>query len=159
LKPKPFVPIALKGDNGYYRDQTDGLTWHISRLRTLYADTDRSQVVYHANFLRYFEFGRASLMRETGYTYKEIEDSGTIYPIIEIGVNYYNPVYYDDAMCIYTRPSLLERVKLRFDYIITKDLTGEIACKGFTRHCAINTKGIPVEVDAKTACLWQRFPE
>ena len=159
LKPKPFVPVALNGGDVYYRDETEGAAWHCSRLRTLYADTDRSQVVYHANFLRYFEFGRASLMRETGYPYKEIEDSGTIYPIIEIGVNYYNPVHYDDAMCIYTRPSLIERVKLRFDYVITKEKTREIACKGFTRHCAINAKGIPVEVDEKTAHLWKTFPK
>ncbi len=159
LRPKPFVPTPLDGDNGYYRDETEGFAWHCSRLRTLYADTDRSQVVYHSNFLRYFEFGRASLMRDTGYPYKEIEDSGTIYPIIEIGVNYYNPVHYDDAMCIYTRPSILERVKLRFDYVITKEKTREIACKGFTRHCAINTKGTPVEVDEKTAHLWKTFPK
>jgi acyl-CoA thioester hydrolase len=115
--------------------------------------------VYHANFLRYFEFGRASLMRDTGYPYKEIEESGTIYPIIEIGVSYYNPVYYDDAMCIYTRPSLLERVKLRFDYVITREETREMACKGFTRHCAVNAAGIPVAVDDKTAQLWKIFPE
>jgi acyl-CoA thioester hydrolase len=116
-------------------------------------------MVYHANFLRYFEFGRASLMRETAYSYKEIEESGYIYPIIQIGVNYFSPVYYDDAVCIYTRPALLERVKLRFDYVVTHEQTREIACKGFTRHCAVNAQKTPVEVDEKTACLWKIFPE
>jgi acyl-CoA thioester hydrolase len=53
--------------------------------RTLYADTDRSQVVYHANYLRYFEFGRASLMRDAAYPYREIEESGYVYPIISTG--------------------------------------------------------------------------
>jgi acyl-CoA thioester hydrolase len=159
MRPKPFVPVALDRDTPYVRDETEGFVWHCSRLRTLYADTDRSQVVYHANFLRYFEFGRASLMRETAYSYKEIEESGYIYPIIQIGVSYFSPVYYDDAVCIYTRPSLLERVRLRFDYVVTHEQTQEIACKGFTRHCAVNAKKTPVEVDEKTAYLWKIFPE
>lgn len=159
MRPKPFVPRVLSENPHYVRDETAGLVWHCSRLRTLYADTDRSQVVYHANFLRYFEFGRASLMRDTGYPYKEIEQSGTIYPVIEIGVSYFNPVYYDDAMCIYTRPALLERVKLRFDYVIMREETRDMACQGFTRHCAVNAAGIPVAVDDKTARLWKIFPQ
>jgi acyl-CoA thioester hydrolase len=159
LKPKPFVPVPLDGDKPYVRDETEGFAWHCCRLRSLYADTDRSQVVYHANFLRYFEFGRTSLMRDAAYPYKLIEASGYIYPIIEIGVSYYSPVYYDDGMCIYTRPSLLERVRLRFDYVVTHEQTQEIACKGFTRHCAVNARGTPVEVDEKTAHLWKVFPK
>jgi len=158
VRPRPFVPVALGGDTPYFRDATGGLVWHCCRLRSLYADTDRSQVVYHSNFLRYFEFGRASLMRDTGYSYKEIEAGGTIYPIIQVGVSYFSPVHYDDGMCIYTRPAVLERVKLRFDYVITHDETHAIACTGFTRHCAVNARSTPVEVDEKTARIWKIFP-
>lgn len=159
MRPRPFTPQALDGERPYVRDRTGGLVWHRSRMRPLYADTDRSQVVYHANFLRYFEFGRATLMRDAAYPYKEIEDGGTIYPIIQIGVDYFSPVRYDDPMCIYTRPALLERVRLRFDYVITHEESGDIACKGFTRHCAVNPKGVPVAVDPKTVHLWKVFPQ
>lgn len=158
MKPTPFVPVPADGEAPYVRDEKGGRFWHRCRLRTLYADTDRSQVVYHANYLRYFEYGRASLMREVGYPYREIEESGYVYPIIEVGVSYFSPLYYDDAMAIYTRPSELERVRLRFDYVITHAASGQIACKGFTRHCAVNTNGTPVEVDEKTAHLWETFP-
>ena len=159
LKPKPFVPEALDGDQSYVRNQTDGRVWHRCHYRTLYADTDRSQVVYHGNYLRYFEFGRASLMRDTAYPYREIEDSGYIYPVIEIGVTYYSPLYYDDTIGIHTRPGVLERVRLQFDYLITHEQTHEIVSKGFTRHCAVNASGIPVAVDQKTAHLWRIFPK
>ena len=158
MKPKPFVPQPLNGQPRYIRDRTGGKIWHRCETRTLYADTDRSQVVYHANYLRYFEYGRASLMRDVGYPYREIEESGYVYPIIEVGVSYYSPLYYDDAMEIYTRPSEIERVRLRFDYVITHEGSGQIACKGFTRHCAVNANGTPVEVDPKTAHLWETFP-
>jgi acyl-CoA thioester hydrolase len=158
MKPKPFVPVPAEGGGPFVRDEKGGRHWHRCRQRTLYADTDRSQVVYHANYLRYFEYGRASLMRDLGYPYREIEESGYVYPIIEVGVSYYSPLYYDDAMEIYTRPSEIERVRLRFDYVITHEGSGQIASMGFTRHCAVNANGTPVEVDEKTAHLWETFP-
>lgn len=55
MRPKPFIPQSLDGDGLYVRDRTSRLVWHRCSLRTLYADTDRSDAVYHANYLRYFE--------------------------------------------------------------------------------------------------------
>lgn len=159
MKPKPFVPEMLNSDKRYVRNATDGLVWHRCSNRTLYADTDRSQVVYHANYLRYFEFGRASLMRDTAYPYREVEESGYVYPIIEVGIKYYTSLYYDDPMHIYTRLSKLERVKLTFDYVITHEKTLDIVCIGFTRHCATNESGRPVGIDDKTVHLWKNFPK
>lgn len=160
MRPKPFAPeIFNEADPSYVRDRTSGLVWHQCRLRTLYVDTDRSQVVYHANYLRYFEYGRASLMREAAYSYKEIEDSGFVYPIISTALDYYRPLRYDDAMLIHTRPGKIERVKLQFDYVITHEASGDIVCTGFTRHCSVNAKGIPVGIDEKTVLLWEIFPK
>lgn len=158
MRPKPFVPEALDDRPPYVKDRTSGLVWHRCAMRTLYADTDRSQVVYHANYLRYFEFGRASLMRDAAYPYREVEDSGYVYPIIKVDIDYYRPLHYDDAMWVHTRPSLLERVRLQFDYVITHAESGDIVCRGFTRHCAVNASGTPVAVDSKTVRLWEIFP-
>jgi acyl-CoA thioester hydrolase len=158
MKPKPFVPQPLDGNPNYVKDLTTALVWHRCETRPLYADTDRSRVVYHANYLRYFEFGRASLMREAAYPYKTVEESGYFYPIIKVDIDYYRPLHYDDAMWVHTRPAELERVRLQFDYVITHQASGDIVCKGFTRHCAINASGTPVEVDPKTVYLWEIFP-
>jgi acyl-CoA thioester hydrolase len=159
LKPKPFIPEPVNGDNIYMRDKTTGLVWHRCEYRTLYADTDRSDVVYHANYLRYFEHGRASLMRDAAYPYKEIEDSGYVYPIIDLGIDFYFPLYYDDRMYIHTRPVALERVRLRFDYVITHAENYKLICSGHTKHCALNLSGMPVAVDPKTVELWKTFPQ
>jgi acyl-CoA thioester hydrolase len=158
MRPKPFLPEIFNNDDRFVRDRTDGRVWHRCRNRTLYADTDRSQTVYHANHLRFFEMGRASLMRDSGCTYREIEESGLIYPIIEVGITYHTPLYYDDAMWIHTRPGELERVRIQFDYIITRAEANDIVCKGFTRHCAINTSGTPVAIDERTLRIWKVFP-
>lgn len=158
MRPKPFKPESMNGDGLYVRDGQTGLYWHRCRNRVLYADTDRSAVVYHANYLRYFEFGRASLMRDTAYPYKEIERSGYVYPIIDMGIQFYEPLRYDDPMLIHTRPAELGRVKLRFDYVITHAETEVLICRGFTQHCALKTSGRPTAIDPKTVQLWKTFP-
>ena len=62
MRPKPFLPESLNESGPYVRDQTSSLVWHQCGLRTLYADTDRSQVVYHANYLKYFERAREGVI-------------------------------------------------------------------------------------------------
>lgn len=158
MRPKPFRPEPFNNDPHYVRDLTTGLVWHRATYRTLYADTDRSEVVYHANYLRFFEFGRTSLMREAAYPYKEIEESGFVYPIVDLRIGFYSPLYYDDLIFIHTRPTQLERVRLQFDYLITQAEKGHIICMGFTKHCALNSTGTPVAVDTKTVQLWKTFP-
>ena len=159
MKPKPFKPVPYAEDERYIRDADTGLVWHRCAMRTLYVDTDRSSVVYHANYLRYFEFGRTSLMREADYPYKEIEAKGYVYPIVDLRIKFYEPLYYDDPMWIYTRPAEIERVKVRFDYIITHGATGSMICTGFTQHCALNADGGVVAVDEGTVRLWGMFPK
>jgi acyl-CoA thioester hydrolase len=158
MRPKPFVPEVFDHDPRYVRDCTGGQVWHRCTMRVLYADTDRSQVVYHGNYLRYFEFGRASLMRDAGYPYKQVEADGFVYPIIAIGLNYFSPLTYDEAIWVNTRPADLERVRLSFDYVITHAESGAVVCQGFTRHCATNAAGVPVGIDPSTQRLWDEFP-
>ena len=130
----------------------------VVRERVLFVETDLMGVVHHSNYLRYFEVGRTSLMRDLAYPYKEIEDSGYVYPIYDMGVSFHQPLYYDDVMYIHTRPVNLERVRLQFDYLITHAEKGHIICTGFTKHCALNLSGTPVAVDPKTVQLWKAFP-
>lgn len=159
MKPKPFIPEIYGDEDKFIQDKSTGLIWHRCENRTLYADTDRSNVVYHSNYLRYFEFGRASLMRDVAYPYREVEESGFVYPIISLGIDFYKSLYYDDPMYVHTRPADLERVKLKFNYIITNAVTYDIVCMGFTKHCALNLSGKPVAVDDKTVHLWKTFPK
>jgi acyl-CoA thioester hydrolase len=158
MRPQPFEPQPLDAQGPYVRDAVGGQVWHRCTTRVLYADTDRSQVVYHGNYLRYFEFGRASLMRAAGYPYRQVEVDGFIYPIIALGLDYFHPLRYDDPIWVNTRPGAMERVRLQFDYVITHRESGTLICKGFTRHCATNARGVPVGIDERTQNLWRYFP-
>lgn len=159
MRPKPFRSEPF-GENGkYVLDQTEGIVWHRCGTRVLYADTDRSGLVYHANYFRFFELGRASVMRDTACSYREIEADGHVYPIVELGMTYHAPLNYDDPLWIHTRPAKLERARLWYNYVITHGETGKVASKGFTCHCAINGAGKPVPISEKARLLWHLFPE
>lgn len=158
MRPKPFLPEIYDGDDRFVRDRTTRKVFHRVFDRVLYADTDRSGVVYHANYLRYFELGRASLMRAVGFPYASVEEAGYVYPVVELGLKYHHPLSYDCPIWIHTRPEDLERVRIRFEYLITHADTGALVCHGFTLHCALNRKGTPTAVDPITVEAWKAFP-
>ncbi len=158
MRPTPFRPKAFPCDPRYIRDHTTGLVWHRVAHRVLYADTDRSGIVYHANYFRYFELGRAELLRDAEFPYRSVEESGYVYPIFELGLSFVKALRYDELMWVHTRFRELDRVRVGFDYVITSSASGDYICNGFTRHCATNQSGSPVAVDPMTIEVYNAFP-
>ena len=114
------------------------------QMRVLYADTDKMNVVYYANYLKWFEAGRAHYMRCRGLTYREIEESGIQLPVIEAHVNYSRPARYDDLIEIHSRVTELKGARVRFAYRIERG--GELLAEGHTAHAAVNPSGRPVRL-------------
>jgi acyl-CoA thioester hydrolase len=114
--------------------------------RVLYADTDRMGVVYHATYLRWFEAGRAAYMRRRGASYREIEEGGVLFPVVEANAVYLKPAYYDDVLDVTARLAQLGRAQLKFEYEIAKD--GVALVRGFTRHAVIKADGRPTRLPA-----------
>ena len=85
-----------------------------TQLRVQYYETDQMGVVHHSNYIRYFETGRTEFMRQLGLFYKNLEDSGTVMPIINVEVRYFFPANYDDI--IYIRSSIKELPKARITF-------------------------------------------
>lgn len=158
MRPLPFRPVAWGDDERLVRDETTGLVWHRARHRVLYADTDRSGIVYHANYLRYFELGRASIMRDLAFPYAQVEANGFVYPVVDLAMRFVKPLRYDDPMWVHTRPDRLQRVRVRFEYVITHAETDDLICTGHTLHCALNERGTVVGVDPITEAMWRDFP-
>ena len=158
LRPPEFSPTPYPPDARYVRDGKSGLVWHRVGQRVLFADTDRSGAVYHAHYLRFFELGRASLLRDAGFPLRALEAEGYAYPIFQLGLDYFRPLGYDDPMWIYTRFRALGRVTVDFDYRIAHAESGAIMCGGFTRHCATNRRNVPVAVNPVTVRVFHAFP-
>ncbi|MBA4198439.1 MAG: thioesterase [Chitinophaga sp.] len=74
-----------------------------TQVRVRYAETDQMNVVYHGNYAQYFEVARAESIRSLGFTYKDMEASGIIMPIIELHCKYLRPAHYDDLLTVKTQ--------------------------------------------------------
>ncbi len=78
-------------------------------LRVRYADTDQMGVVYHSNYINYFEIGRTEAIRALGFTYKDMEATGIIMPVVEVQCKYLRPARYDDLITVTTTLQQLPR--------------------------------------------------
>jgi conserved hypothetical protein TIGR00051 len=87
--------------------------------RILYAEVDRMGFVYYGNYARYYEMGRAELIRSSGYSYAEMERNGVVMPVIKLQCKYLKPARYDDVIRIETLiKELLPRPFITFHHRI-----------------------------------------
>jgi acyl-CoA thioester hydrolase len=114
-----------------------------TRVRVRYAETDRMGVVYYANYFVWFEVGRTEWLRETGWTYRDMESDGVGLPVIEAHCEYRQPARYDDEIEIRTRATLLTPVRMRFDYEVIRASDDAPVASGHTVHAALDPSGRP----------------
>jgi acyl-CoA thioester hydrolase len=109
-----------------------------TQVRVRYAETDQMGVVYHANYLIWFEIGRVELMRQQGLDYKrlEIEEDCWI-AVVEAIARYKAPARYDDELIIETRVISFRGPILRFGYKIIRIADNLLLCEGETVHVVI----------------------
>ena len=154
---KRHFDIAEEQGNGFVVEAGTGLRWHRDNFRVLYADTDKAGVVYHANYLKYFEIGRAGLIRASGRSYREIEEQGLFHPIVDLRLQYQGYADYDDELSVYARPRALAPVKFSYDYLVRNDDTGRLLVHGYTEHCCIDREHRVLPVDPVTVAIFQDF--
>src|SRR5260370_13916759 len=109
--------------------------WHDAYLRVLYSETDKMGVVYHANYLVWFEIGRTEFCRARGFSYREMEENDNAFlVVVESYCRYKAPAYYDDQLLVRTHITELRRRSLRFGYEILRVSDGAVISEGETRH-------------------------
>ena len=121
-------------------NQANTLVYRTSS-RVIYGDTDRMGYAYNANYLRWFEIGRAELFRHLGLTYRQIEERGIFLPVSEVYCKYISPVQYDDLIVIEASLDNSVRGGVKFDYrIFGEDGTSPVA-EGYTKHPCVSRDG------------------
>ena len=91
------------------------MSFHQIQVRVRYSETDQMGVVYHGNYIPYFEIGRVEWLRNKGVSYKSLEESGIALPIVSMTVNYKKPARYDDLLTVKTTFKQYSSVKIEFD--------------------------------------------
>lgn len=88
---------------------------HEVQVRVRYSETDQMGVVYHGNYLPYFEIGRVEWLRDKGVSYKWMEENGIGLPIVSLTLNYKKPARYDELLTVRTKFKSQTSVKIEFD--------------------------------------------
>jgi acyl-CoA thioester hydrolase len=109
--------------------------WQEAVLRVRYAETDKMGVVYHANYLVWFEIGRTEFCRARGFSYRDMEEHENAFLVVaESYCRYKAPAYYDDVLIVRTHITELRRRSLRFGYEIVRESDGVVIAEGETGH-------------------------
>lgn len=136
-------------------------------LRVRYQETDQMGVVYHANYLNWFEIGRTEWVRQAGITYKEMEARGLLLPVTDVEASFKHPALYDDWVTVCTRVAEMTSIRVRFESrVVSGNLTetlglsfegeeppGELLVQGGTKHVWVNKEWKPVRF-AREAPDW-----
>ena len=107
-----------------------------------YAETDMMGIVYHANYLPWFEVGRTTLLKEIGIPYRRLEEEGYRIPVLEVSAKFLRPAVYDDTLEI--RTTIRERplLRIRVEYEVRRG--GELLATGASVHAFVDREGRPV---------------
>lgn len=125
----------------------------ISRVRVRYAETDKMGVVYYANYLVWFEVGRTDLLREAGWSYREMETDGYALPVIEAHCTYRAPAKYDDDLEVRTTGAMLSPVRVTFTYEIVRPADNATLATGTTVHATLDRAGRPCRLPDRVRSL------
>jgi acyl-CoA thioester hydrolase len=110
-------------------------------LRVRYAETDKMGVVYHSNFLIWFEVGRVELLRQLGFQYSDMEaDDNCHIPVVDVHVRYKAPARYDDEIVVRTRLKNVRPLLLHFSYEVVRAADQTLLAEGETMHIIVDNK-------------------
>jgi acyl-CoA thioester hydrolase len=122
-----------------------------SQITVRYAETDMMGIVYHANYLTWFEIGRTHLLKELGLPYRQLETDGYRLPVLEISAKYSRPALYDDALAIVTRLREKPLLRIRLDYEVHRG--EELLATGESVHAFVDLQGRPVRPPASVVAV------
>jgi len=121
------------------------------KTRVRYGETDQMGVVYHANYLLYFEMGRTEYMRSRGYAYAELERQGIYLAVVEATCRYKAAAKYDDVIIIRTNVQGTTNVTITFQYQVFKEEGNVLLATGATTLACVNEQNRPCRLPAEIA--------
>lgn len=120
------------------------LEYHDAKVRVRYAETDQMGVVYHANFLIWFEVGRVELMRALGVEYKKMEKEDDCHIVVaDAHCRYHHPARYDEVLRVRTRIAESKNRMVKFTYELFRDSDDTLLATGHSIHIICGSNGRP----------------
>jgi len=111
------------------------------RLRVRYAETDQMGVAYHSNHFIWFEVGRVELLRQLGFSYKEMEQNDNCHmPVVDARCRYRVPAVYDEEVIVRTHLKNVRESMAHFSYELRRAEDGRLLATGETMHIAVDSE-------------------
>jgi acyl-CoA thioester hydrolase len=121
-----------------------------TRIRVRYAETDQMGVVYHANHFIWFEVGRVELLRQLGFSYKDMETQDDCFiAVVDARCRYKAPVHYDDEVVIRTYLKHVREKVIHFGYELLSAQGGRLLAEGETTHIVADAQMKPRKLPEK----------
>ncbi len=134
------------------------MTKHLTaeaRVRVRYAETDQMKVVYHSNFIIWFEVGRVEMLRQLGFNYRDVErEDDCHFAVVDVRCRYKSPAYYDDEILIRTTLKHVRGSMLHFTYEVVRAADQTLLAEGETNHITVNSKFEKVTLPEKYAAAF-----
>jgi len=150
--------MKKKEDNGPYNLYAE------AEVTVEFFDLDPLRIVWHGNYLNYFEAGRRALLEKIDYSYLEMEKSGYAFPVIEVSVKYISSLRLGDRARIKAVLAEYENC-LMIRYEIRNAETGLITTKGSSTQMALDIKNNescfvcpPILIKKVEACIGEKTP-
>jgi acyl-CoA thioester hydrolase len=133
-----------------------------ARVRVRYAETDQMGVVYHANYLVWFEVGRVEFIRQLGMDYRSMEqEEDALIAVVEVTARYKAPARYDDELLIRTTLAGVRGSIVRFRYAILRAADQLLLCEGETVHVVVGRdmkrREMPISYADRFAAVMHRM--
>ncbi|MDV7341028.1 acyl-CoA thioesterase [Terasakiella sp. A23] len=117
------------------------------QIQAQFYHLDPMEVVWHGNYVRFFEQARCALLDKIDYNYPQMRDSGYVWPIVDMRVKFVRPVTFGQNINVEATIAEYEN-RLKINYLITDVETGEKITKGFTIQVAVDAETQEMEFES-----------
>lgn len=129
-----------------------------TEVRVRYSETDQMGYVYYGNYAAYYEVGRVEALRSLGMSYRSLEESGIMMPVLESHSKYVKPAKYDDLIRLIITIPTLPTSRITFEYKLY--LGEDIIHEGNTTLAFVNMEsGRPMRAPEAMIDLLKPFYE
>ncbi|KPU43449.1 putative esterase [Oxobacter pfennigii] len=127
-----------------------------NKFRVRYVETDKMGIVYHANYYVWFDMGRTEFLRDIGYQFSDLENSGLLFPLLETRCLHKKPARFDELLTVKTTINEMKGVRISFNYEVYNE-SNELIATGYTGHAFVDSNMRPLILKKSFPDLYEKL--
>ncbi len=129
---------------------------HRNKVRVRFNEVDSMKIVWHGEYVKYFEDGRESFGDNYGIGYMDIYNAGFTAPVVDLHVSYKQPLIYGDVAVVETKYIYNPAAKIHFEYNIYRESDGELVATGYSIQVFLGNEGVLEWNNPEFFLNWQK---